>query len=36
MLEPHTIPNADWSDLPLVYDEEAEGYFPFPPVMDEA
>lgn len=36
MLEPHTIPRADWSDLPLVYHEEAAGYYPFPPAMDEA
>jgi hypothetical protein len=35
MLEPHTIPRADWSDQPLVYDEEADGYYPFPPAIDE-
>lgn len=34
MLEPNTIPRADWSDQPLAYDEEAYGYYPFPPAMD--
>jgi hypothetical protein len=28
LLEPHTIPRGDWSDVPLSYDEEAEGYYP--------
>lgn len=34
MLEPHTIPRADWHDWPVVYDEEADGYYPFPPALD--
>ena len=34
MLEPHTIPHADWHDWPVVYDEEAEGYYPFTPALD--
>jgi hypothetical protein len=34
MLEPHTI-RADWSDQPIAYDDEADGYYPFPPAMDQ-
>jgi ATPase subunit of ABC transporter with duplicated ATPase domains len=29
LLEPHTIPREDWSDVPLAYDDEPEE--PFPP-----
>jgi hypothetical protein len=28
--EPHTIRNAAQLDAPLQYDEEADGYYPFP------
>jgi hypothetical protein len=35
MLEPHTIPRADWSDWPVAYEEEADGYHTFPPAMDQ-
>jgi hypothetical protein len=35
MLEPHTIPRADRSDWPIAYDDEADGYYPSPPAMDE-
>lgn len=28
MLEPHTIRRDDWSDVPLEYDDDADGYYP--------